>query len=300
MTLPAISKHIKVLEQAGLVVRGRHAQYRPCALDAAPLADVSTWAEQYRPVWEARFDRMHDYLGKLQRRQEGDADDGERRFHEAVVIERVLDAPINLVWQMWTDPEHFKHWYGPAGATIPVAKMDLRVAGTRTVCMEMQTPNGLMQMWFTGEYREVVEHRRLVYTESMCDEHGAISSPPGHPDTTEVTVELEDVGGRTKMVLTHAASPRLPGATGWVMALDKLAAYIKTPATNATPSHSAPEMTPRRPADNDRERDTVIRASDASGDRWRDSARAAFTGYCRLTKGSIPLHDSTSSRPLGP
>src|SRR5215218_2338590 len=58
LTLPAISKHIKVLERAGLVVRGQHAQYRPCALDAAPLAEVATWAERYRPVWESRFDRM--------------------------------------------------------------------------------------------------------------------------------------------------------------------------------------------------------------------------------------------------
>jgi DNA-binding transcriptional ArsR family regulator len=65
MTLPAISKHIKVLERAGLVVRGRQAQYRPCGLDAAPLKDVSTWAERYRPVWEARFDRMDDYLRQL-------------------------------------------------------------------------------------------------------------------------------------------------------------------------------------------------------------------------------------------
>jgi DNA-binding transcriptional ArsR family regulator len=66
MTLPAISKHIKVLERAGLVVRGQRAQYRPCALDAARLEEVSTWAEQYRPVWEARFDRMAAYLTQLQ------------------------------------------------------------------------------------------------------------------------------------------------------------------------------------------------------------------------------------------
>ena len=65
MTLPAISKHIKVLEGAGLVIRGQRAQYRPCALDAAPMEEVSTWAERYRPVWEARFDRMDDYLTQL-------------------------------------------------------------------------------------------------------------------------------------------------------------------------------------------------------------------------------------------
>lgn len=66
MTLPAISKHIKVLVQAGLVVRTQRAQYRPCTLDAAPLEMVSSWAEQYRPVWEARFDRLDAYVQQLQ------------------------------------------------------------------------------------------------------------------------------------------------------------------------------------------------------------------------------------------
>jgi DNA-binding transcriptional ArsR family regulator len=65
LTLPAVSKHLKVLERAGLVVRGRQAQFRPCALDAQPLREVSSWAEQYRPVWEERFDRMDDYLIRL-------------------------------------------------------------------------------------------------------------------------------------------------------------------------------------------------------------------------------------------
>lgn len=71
LQLPAISKHIKVLEQAGLVVRGHSAQFRPCALDPAPLAAVSDWAAQYRPVWESRFDQMDDYLARLQRRRQG-------------------------------------------------------------------------------------------------------------------------------------------------------------------------------------------------------------------------------------
>lgn len=65
LTLPAVSKHIKVLEQAGLVRQGQRAQFRPCTLDAAPLEEISTWAERYRPIWEARFDRIDDYLTKL-------------------------------------------------------------------------------------------------------------------------------------------------------------------------------------------------------------------------------------------
>ncbi|MDQ1550653.1 MAG: hypothetical protein QOD50_75 [Actinomycetota bacterium] len=152
---------------------------------------------------------------------------------DAVVIERSFDAPVELIWEMWTDPEHFKAWYGPDGATVPVATMDVRVGGTRLVSMEMQTPNGPMQMWFTGEYLEVVENERLVYTESMSDKFGTVLSPSdmgmpeGHPTTTEVRVELEDLGGRTKMVMTHAGIPGdSPGAAGWAMAFDKLAAYV--------------------------------------------------------------------------
>jgi len=76
LTLPAISKHIKVLERAGLVRRGQRAQFRPCALDAARLEEISTWAEQYRPVWEARFDRMDEYLKQLQPRRETGIHDG--------------------------------------------------------------------------------------------------------------------------------------------------------------------------------------------------------------------------------
>ena len=70
MKLPAISKHLKVLERAGLIVRGQHAQFRPCALDAAPLAQIADWTEQYRPMWEARFDRMDDYLTQLRHQTE--------------------------------------------------------------------------------------------------------------------------------------------------------------------------------------------------------------------------------------
>jgi uncharacterized protein YndB with AHSA1/START domain len=152
-----------------------------------------------------------------------------------VVIERTFDAPVDLIWGMWTDAEHFKEWYGPDGATIPVAKMDVRVGGTRLICMEVSTPGGPRQMWFGGEYREVVEHHLLVYTESMTDENGNVSSPgemgmpEDHPTTTEVRVELEDVGGRTRMVMTHAGIPAdSPGAAGWEMAFDKLARRVSS------------------------------------------------------------------------
>ena len=69
MSLPAISKHLKVLERAGLIARGREAQRRPCRLEAAPLKDVSEWLERYRRFWEARLDRLDAYLQQLKTKE---------------------------------------------------------------------------------------------------------------------------------------------------------------------------------------------------------------------------------------
>ena len=158
---------------------------------------------------------------------------------DAIVIERTFDAPVDLIWQMWTQPEHFKKWYGPKGFSVPVAEMDARVGGKRLVCMEMQMPDRNMKMWFTGEYREVTPNERLVYTDSMADENGnvvspsAMGMPEGHPATTEVTVLLEDLGGRTKMVITHTGiSADSAGAGGWEQAFAKMADYIETVRSN--------------------------------------------------------------------
>src|SRR5690606_15072236 len=69
MSLPAVSKHLKVLERAGLIVRGREAQWRPCRLTPAPLKDVDDWIEHYRKFWEASFDRLDAYLRELQAKE---------------------------------------------------------------------------------------------------------------------------------------------------------------------------------------------------------------------------------------
>ena len=152
---------------------------------------------------------------------------------DAVVIERTFDTAVDLIWQMWTDPEHFKKWYGPKGFTVPVAEMDVRVGGKRLICMA--SPDGSMKMWTTGEYTEIVPNERLVYTESPADENGnvvspsAMGMPDGYPAATEVTVLLNDLGGRTKMVMTHTGVPADSGASdGWEQAFDKMADHIET------------------------------------------------------------------------
>jgi DNA-binding transcriptional ArsR family regulator len=65
MSLPAVSKHLRVLERAGLIARGREAQWRPCRLEAGPLKEVAEWTERYRAMWEQRFDRLETYLHRL-------------------------------------------------------------------------------------------------------------------------------------------------------------------------------------------------------------------------------------------
>jgi DNA-binding transcriptional ArsR family regulator len=72
MSMPAVSKHLKVLEHAGLVTRSREAQWRPCRIEPAALKDVDDWLEEYRRFWDARLDRLEDYLNELQAKEAGD------------------------------------------------------------------------------------------------------------------------------------------------------------------------------------------------------------------------------------
>lgn len=150
-----------------------------------------------------------------------------------VQIDRIFDAPVADVWRMWTDPELFKAWYGPNGMSVPVAEMDLRVGGTRKICMEMTSAERAMSMWFIGVYKEIREPTRLVYTESICEEDGTLISPQamgmpeGHPDITEVIVELSDVEGGTRMKMVHVGvSEGSAGEGGWTQAFDKLSNHL--------------------------------------------------------------------------
>jgi DNA-binding transcriptional ArsR family regulator len=73
MSMPAVSKHLKVLERAGLIARGREAQWRPCRIEAGPLKDISDWVEAYRTIWEQRLDRLDAYLRELKKSRLTDA-----------------------------------------------------------------------------------------------------------------------------------------------------------------------------------------------------------------------------------
>lgn len=156
------------------------------------------------------------------------------------VIERVFDAPQELVWRAWTDPQWFMRWWGPAMFTSPTVQMDLRPGG-RFVWV-MRDPDG-KEYYTVGEYLEIDPPNRLVYTDSFGDAEGNVVSPAVYgmgddfPVTTVVTVTFEDLGGRTRLRI--ASDKAVPGdmwemaSSGWGSSLDKLADAVAT-AVNLT------------------------------------------------------------------
>lgn len=152
-----------------------------------------------------------------------------------LLITRIFDAPRELVWKAWTDPEHFKLWWGPKDFTCPFCEMDLRVGGKYLNCM--RSPEG-RDYWTTGVYKEIVPLERFVYTDSSADAEGnAVPATdygmsPDFPLETLVTVTFEDDQGKTKMTLTHVGMPvgetSEQAGAGWNESFDKLAESVKS------------------------------------------------------------------------
>ena len=149
---------------------------------------------------------------------------------QEITITRVFDAPRELVWKAWTEPEHFMRWWGPKGYTAPVYKVDLRVGAKYLYCM--RSPEG-QDFWGTGVYREIVPLERIAFTDSFADAEGNLV-PPTHygfgadfPSELLVIVTFEDYEGKTKLTLKHVGLPAgelsEQTAAGWNESFDKLA-----------------------------------------------------------------------------
>jgi uncharacterized protein YndB with AHSA1/START domain len=150
-----------------------------------------------------------------------------------LVIERVLDAPREKVWQAWTDPDEIKKWWGPKDFTAPSIESDFREGGT--YLWAMQSPDGQVY-WSTGTFHEIVPMERLVVTDSFADEEGNVVPPShygmagDHPMEGRVTVTFDDVGGKTKLTVRYEgmapSETRDLAESGWNETLDKLAALV--------------------------------------------------------------------------
>ncbi len=146
-----------------------------------------------------------------------------------VVITRVFNAPRELVFKAWTDPEQLLLWYAPNGCTIHFRQIDVREGGSFHSCI--QTPGGF-QCWCTGVYQEITVPERIVYTMAMADEHGnriqpaAAGHDPEWPAETILTVTFADLGRKTQLTLHQTVSEALAMRTGahpsWIQMLDRL------------------------------------------------------------------------------
>lgn len=157
---------------------------------------------------------------------------------KTIVIERVFDAPVEKVWQAWTEPEQFKKWWGPKDWTAPVVKIDFRVGGKFLGCMRgaMEEGGPVQDTWSGGVYKEIVPMKKIVSTDYFTDSDGNKIDPkeaglPGEwPEQLLVTVTFEDLGEQTKLTITHEGHPpdiADEANQGWQQSLDKLAAILK-------------------------------------------------------------------------
>ena len=155
---------------------------------------------------------------------------------KTITITRIFDAPRARVWDVWTNPEHLKKWWGPKDFTAPHIKSDLRVGGKFLYAMHGPAGSEFdKDMWSGGEYKEVVPMEKIVSTDDFMDEHGNIISPaeygmPGDWGQMVVTVTFEDAGeGKTKLTIVHEGHPEEfadNANTGWNESLDKFAAVL--------------------------------------------------------------------------
>jgi uncharacterized protein YndB with AHSA1/START domain/DNA-binding transcriptional ArsR family regulator len=201
----AISKHLKVLERAGLIARARDAQRRPCWLQAKPLAEASAWLEGYREFWETTFQRL-DPCSRSSKPTRNNPSNPEKRKRpmkqtqnlkvttptdREILITRAFDAPRKLVFEAYTKPELVKRWLlGPPGWTMPVCEIDLKVGGAYRYVWEKQGTT----MGMGGIYKEIKAPERLVCTERFDESW--------YPGEAVDTLVLTEQGGKTTLNMT--------------------------------------------------------------------------------------------------
>ncbi|HET6569182.1 MAG TPA: SRPBCC domain-containing protein [Rhodothermales bacterium] len=146
---------------------------------------------------------------------------------EGIVLDitRVFDAPRELVFEVWTQPEHFARWYGPKGATMPFCTMDARPGGTLHFCHRFPDYE---DVWVRGVYDEVVPPERIVCTSWFSDAEGRRVERPGFPPEMQVTVSFAEKEGRTELTARHTGLVVDQGEVqGWTEVLDRLEDYLK-------------------------------------------------------------------------
>jgi uncharacterized protein YndB with AHSA1/START domain len=211
----------------------KRAQQRIYHINPDTILEVEEWALQMTQLWNRRFDALDQLLEaekkKTRTNQIERIDQMETQKTKELTLTRVFDAPRELVFKAWTNPELMARWFGPHIFTIPVCQLDVRPGGA--ILIHMRGPDGV-DYPLTGIFHEIVQPERIVFSSS------AVMDESGKPQLeTLSTVTFAEENGKTKMtlhVLVVKASPLAEGplsgmAEGWTQSLEKLTDMLIKP-----------------------------------------------------------------------
>ena len=186
---PTISKHLKVLEEAGLVSRGRNAQFRQVRLNPAPLAGAAQWLSDYRRFWEESLTQLGDYAKELQLK-ESVMNTRETIAERELIVTRDFDVPARFLFEAYSKPEHLRRWFGPKGYPLTMCQVDFRVGGRYRFAMT--GPDGTQNTPFGGEYLEIVPNKKIVFDNSFEE-----------PNSRKMimTITFAETDGKTKLTM---------------------------------------------------------------------------------------------------
>jgi len=156
---------------------------------------------------------------------------------EDLVVTRIIDAPIEVVWKAWTDPDHVRRWWGPKYYTSPSCKIDLREGGKYVFCMRAPEDQGGQDSYTAGTYTKIVPMQRLEFTQGLADKDGnpidpaQLGMPPDFPSVIRTTVAFKAKGNMTELTITEFDWPvsqmYVYSYAGMQQSMDKLADSLK-------------------------------------------------------------------------
>ena len=156
---------------------------------------------------------------------------------EDLVVTRIIDAPLEMVWKAWTDPEHVRRWWGPKYYTSPTCKIDLREGGKYIFCMRAPKDQGGQDSYTAGVYTRIVPMERLEFTQGLADKDGnridpaQAGMPPDFPKELRTVVAFKAKGEMTELTITEygwtSSQMFVYALAGTHQSIDKLAESLK-------------------------------------------------------------------------
>jgi uncharacterized protein YndB with AHSA1/START domain len=220
VSLPAISQHLRALEEVGLLEQTHTGRVRRCALKAAPLSAAFSWIVQYRIFWE---DMLDDIGKKVERRGRTMTETKTRTTTGTVRLSRIFKAPRERVFNAFLDADAMAKWLPPNGYTAHVYKLEPKVGGNYRVSFSSLDKKDTH--FFGGKFLEIKPNERLRYTDKFE------SDDPEMQGEITVTVTFKDVPGGTEVRIVQEGLPKvipIDGAMqGWSQSLENLARLVE-------------------------------------------------------------------------